>query len=87
MESKVAVQCKCGSKSEVEFALAPLAVDFDFECKFAFQHPKKCSQTSLGTVPGGTLDPPPREHPERPEKDPLQQLVNYQHTVGDSSRK
>ena len=41
LESKVAVQCKCGSKSEVEFALAPLAVDFDFECKFAFQHPKK----------------------------------------------
>ena len=87
MESKVAVQGECQSKSELEFALAPLAADFDFECELAFQHPKKCSQTPLGTVPGGTLDPPPREHPEGPEKDPFCQVVNYQHTVGDSSRK
>ena len=87
MESKVAVQGECQSKSELEFALAPLAADFDFECVLAFPHPKKCSQTPLGTVPGGTLDPPPREHREGPEKEHLEELVNNGHTVGDSSRK
>ena len=51
----------------------------------------ECSRTPHGSAPGGTLETLPRDHPRTPgrdpEKDPSVQVVNYQPTVGNSSRK